>query len=267
MIIVKVKQSQIAPLITGFKPQATMFVDDAYTKGIKTAFFIAPKSDGTADGVKEATITYAGAAAKTYADLGDANITIPAKAAFGINYEASPVDPMRRRDDFNNETRLYPKGRRQDFKIGFLQDAVVEITDTDNVEGRYFRTFDYTIGTPTSQDNATKTLVFAGDVTSKVRAGDKVKNGANVTFVVSAVFAAGNTTVVTVDGLGDVATETFVLGQIGDVVYLSDDMSGGLPFTTIKPATGSGKIEQPVGWIESTIAVRVKIDPTQAKVV
>ena len=182
MIIVKVKQSQIAPLITGFKPQATLFVDDSYTKGIKTAFFIAPKSDGTADGAKEATITYAGAAAKTYTDLGDANITIPAKAAFGINYEASPVDPLGRRDDFSNEVKLFPKGRRQDFKIGFLQDAVVEVTDTSDVEGRYFRTYDYTIGTPSAQTDATKTLVFTGDISAKVRVGDKVKNGTTVTL-------------------------------------------------------------------------------------
>ncbi len=272
MIRVRVKHSQTNVMTSGYKPQATFFVDDAFTKGLKTAMFLSIKSDGTADNNKEATITYAGSKSKAYTDIGETTITLPAKPALGLIYEATPVDMLGRRDNFTSEDRLLPKGRRQDFRIGLMTNGVIEVTDTSSAEQRYFRTYDYALSSvaPTAVDGTTnKTIIFAADLTNAIRAGDKitVKVGATtvVTLVKTAVYAAGTgTTITTVDGgYGVVATGLTVTvnGQIGEILYLADDMSGDLPFTTIKPTSG---IVQPVGYIETAISARISVDPRDA---
>lgn len=268
-IKVKVKQSQTSQNITGFKPQATFFVDDSLTVGLKAGFFVTTKTDGTADGNAEATLTYANAnTATTYSAgvLAVGAIVVPQKKALGILYEASPVDPLGRKDNFADSEKLLPKGRLQDFRVGLVKDAVLEITDTTSTDGRYFRTANDLLGTPSAQDGTAKTITITGDVTARVRAGDRVLNNSVTTQVVSAVYTSPSTVITTlVGGYGDVAKATTVLGQIGEIGYLTDDATGDLPFTFVVPTTG--KIKQKVGYVESAIAFRVETDVMNADVV
>ena len=245
-LTVKVKDSQAEYRLSNYKFQSTFFVDSSVTAGLKAGFFAGLKGDGTSNGVTPVTtLVYAGADAKIKAS--------------GIIYQASAVDAYGRRDNLSEETNLFPFGVRTSEGIGLLKKAVLEVTDNSNSYNTYFRTTTYTLGTPTSQTNTT--ITYTGDKTSLVRIGDKIKNTAT-TYVTNVVYTAAptNTTVITTvtgDTLGTDATETFVLTQIDEPVYLAVNMTGDLPFTTIPPA--SGDLKQIVGVIESGIAVRIDL--------
>lgn len=267
-IKVKVRQSQLKTNTTKVRPSATYFVDDSLTVGLKNAKFITVKPDGTADGNVEATLTYAGAAAKTYdaGVLAAGAIVVPQKKALGIQYESTKKDPLGRKDDLTDNENLLPKGRLQDWRIGFITEGILDITDTTQAEGRYFRTTNDLLGTPSAQDATAKTITMTGDLTARVRAGDNVLNNGVTTQVVSAVYTSPSTVITTLaGGYGDIAKPTTVLSQIGEIGYLADDMTGDLPFTFVVPT--SGKIKQPVGIVESATTFRVAIDPMNAAIV
>jgi len=258
---VRFKNSQAEFMITPAKKyQATFYVADEYTKGLKSCTFAAVKDDGTSNGKSETTLTYAGAVAKTYGAgvLADGAITLPAKKASGIIYDSSTIDQFGREDNFSNEENLFPFGNREDKSMGLVKKGVIEITDTAGTKINIFNTKKSTLGVPASQTDTT--ITYVGNKTALVKAGDKILN-TETAYVVSAVFGGVNT-VITVNSdatLGVVATETFTVGQIDDPVYLADDMSGDLPFTTIPPVSGSGKLKQIVGYIENAISVRVDL--------
>lgn len=258
-IKVTVKNSQSDFENTGFLAQGTFYVDDSHTTGLKSGFFCAIKGDGASKCLvngseSQATFTYAGAKDKAYAGETDRNgnvwagATVPAHKADGILYKQTARDRFGRSDDLNDEERYFPYGKREDMAIGMLKKGVLEVCDTDTVKTRFFTTANTEKGTATL---ATGVLTLAGH---GLKVGDKVfLNGASTHFVKT----VPSDSTFTVTGTA-VAGAVVALSQIGDPVYLAQDMSGDLPFTTIKPETGDG-INQLIGYIESAMAVRIDL--------
>lgn len=257
-IKVTVKNSQSDFENTGFLAQGTFYVDDSHTTGLKSGFFCAIKGDGTSKCLSygaedQATLTYAGAREKEYASETDRNgntwagATIPAHKADGMLYKQTARDRYGRSDDLNDEERYFPYGKREDLAIGMLKKGVLEVCDTDTIKTRYFTTVNKAVGTATF---SVDTFTLAGH---GMKVGDKVDIAGSTYHI---------TEVPTVDTFkaGDAGTagDVKLLSQIGDPVYLATDMSGDLPFTTIKPTT-AGDINQLIGYIESTMAVRIDL--------
>lgn len=255
MIIVRVKANQITPKLTNWRPQSTYFVNDAYDLGLKYGMFVTLEQ-GTVEGVAKATLTYAGNASATYTDIASTSKTLPAAKPLGILYESSPIDAYRRTDDLTNETRLFPKGKRQEKAYGLLPDAVLELSDTDNILGNdmYFRTVDYLItATADSFVNSTKTIVYPGNI-STIRVGETLSNGTNEAIVLTKTYNSGTnkTTFVLSAGLGDSVLPLTAKCQLYKTLYVATDMTGDVPFTFVSNS-------YPVGWVESGLAARIQI--------
>jgi hypothetical protein len=253
-IVVNVKTTQILPKITSWRPQEGFFVEDDYTKGLKKATFgtiITGKSGGRVAPV----ISYAGAVGATYTDIAEAPVALGPAKAIGIIYETSPIDQYRRVDDLSDETRLFPLGSRTDKKYALMPSCVLEVTDTDEVNGTvgYFRLVDKALPTATAFDDATATIVFDGNV-NDIRVEEKLEIDGDFYWIVDIEYdsVADETTVTLNEGAGDVVKDVVVKSQLFETAYLADDMAGDVPFTMI-PEVG----RQAVGFVESMFALRV----------
>jgi hypothetical protein len=259
-IMLNVKATQILPKVSaGWRAQQNFYVDDSYTKGLTRCKFVGVIS-GKVDGKDEPVFTYAGHVGATYTTLADAPIAVPAVKAIGILYESSPIDAYRRLDDTTDENQLFPKGKRQDKPMPPMPYSVLEVTDTDRMFGdySYFRKVDATIevGDIVSFTDATAEIVLAGNYTTSLRLEEKLEIDGGFYYITAMSYdaGAGETTLTLNEGAGDVVLEIIVKSPLFDPVYLADDMTG-LPFTMI-PSTDRQKL----GFVESTIAVRVKIE-------
>jgi len=263
MIVVSVKSSQILPKLMNWRSQMNFYVDDSYTKGLKMAKF-GSVITGESGGKVEPVITYAGHVGATYSNIGEAAIDIPALKAVGLIYESSSQDQYRRLDDLSDETRLFPKGSRQDRPYALMPSGVLEITDTDQLFGSpvYFRAVDKVIPVAdiSSFDNGTATIVLSGEFTD-IREEERFDvEGIGTAYVISVSYddGADETTIVLNDGVGDVPAEITVKSQLFEVGYLPDDATADVPFTMI-PVDDGGDPRQPLGFVESPIAFRFDV--------
>lgn len=252
-----VTQNQLLPEMMPWKAQQTFFVDDAYTKGLEVGKLVSIAT-GTAVGLEEPTIHYAGHVGATYTDLADVGIAVPALKAVGVIYNPSFRDKYGRTDDQNDETRFFPHGKREHRRIGMIPEFVWHIQDDTNTNIlSYFRDKDATIlvGDVVSFDDATATIVLTGDFTDEIRVEEKLRIAGTDYWAKSVTYdsVATETTVVLNEGAGDVAAEITLKSVLFDNVYLADDMTG-LPFTQI-PSTG----RQVIGTIEGSYAIRAKL--------
>ena len=258
MIKLRIKTSQLKPHITGWKGQMTLYVNDLYTKGLKYGMLCTTET-GTADGEDKPVLRYAGTASATYTDIADGSIVLAAKPVNGIIYDTSARDLYASELDLTDETRLFPYGRRQQDGIVMLDEAVYEITDTDDIMGTslYFRTVDKVLVTAgqtgVTFDNTAKTIVMSGKVTG-VRAGEKIGTASATTYVVSVVYDSGTdtTTITLVAGLGNAVIETKLLATVFDPLYSAPDMNVEVPFQLVPNGTAIGKVV-------SGIAAHIKI--------
>lgn len=195
MILAVIKTSQLKPHTSGWRSQATLFVNDKYTKGLKYGAFACTET-GTADGEDKPVFRYAGLTSATYNDIADAPVTLPAKKATCIIYESSPRDIHASLIDLSNETKLFPYGIRQFKPLSVVDSAVYEITDTEDVMGNtfYFRTVDKILVPSTNTtavfDNTAKTITMDGNVT-KIRIGEKIGTASATTYVTNVVYDGG----------------------------------------------------------------------------
>lgn len=253
-VVVNVKTTQVLPKITSWRSQEGFFVDDSYTKGLKKATFgtiITGKSGGRVAPV----ISYAGAVGATYTDISEDPAVLGPAKAIGVIYETSPIDQYRRVDDLSDETRLFPLGARTDKKYALMPSCVLEVTDTDEVNGTvgYFRLVDKELPTATSFDDATATIVFSGNI-DDVRKEEKLEIDGAFYWIVDIEYDSGadETTITLNEGAGDTVEDIIVKSQLFETAYLADDMDGDVPFTMI-PEVG----RQEVGFVESMFALRV----------
>ncbi len=258
MIVVNVKSSQILPKITNWRTQSGFYVDDTYTKGLEKCKF-GTIITGTSGGVAAPVISYAGHVGATYNDIADASVALGPGKAVGIIYETSPIDQYRRLDDFTDETRLFPLGKRTDKQYGLMPSCVLEITDTDETYGdaSYFRVLDKAMPDATAFDDTTATITFAGNI-NDVRLEEKVEIDGAMYWIIDIDYDSGtNTTTITLnEGAGDDVLPVLLKGQLFETLYLADDMTGDVPFTMLEK-DALGNTRQPVGFVESSIAARI----------
>lgn len=265
MITLRVKNNQRQDNITKMKPQMTYLVDDAMADGVKHGSLLQVIGTGTAKGKAEATFTYAGASDNTYTLENGDTVAVAKGGADGIQFTASPKDQYGRSDDMEDETMLFPSGVRDHRPIGMIKEGIITLSDTEvaATDFKYFFTADETLTTPDSETanvgSGTTDLVFTGkDVTKEYRPGNKLEIDSTEVFVVSSTFDGSDSTVVVNAELDGAASAVTGKCQIGDPIWLADDMTGDLPVTTIKP-TEAGKVLQPAGYIETAIHLRIKL--------
>lgn len=238
---------------TGMLFQGTWYVDDKIKDGLEYASFCAIESGESQNRSyghkKQAVLVPAGKDIK--------------KKASGVVYTTSPKDMYGRIDDFSDETRLYPYGRRQDTAIGLMKRCVVLVSSTENPKHKEWNTFDIDLG---KGSVATGTLTLENG-TKELKYGSKISVDGKIGYVVGKT----SETVYTVEGLEDNTTKDVkVLCQMDDPLYLNvatslkpEDKglfedSSKLPFTTVPPK--SGELCQVVGYIESPIAARIDLN-------
>lgn len=258
MIELRVKTSQLKPTVMAFKSQSTLYVNDKYTKGLKYGMLLAIET-GEAIGETKPVIRYAGTTSATYTDIAENSVTLPAKKAAGIIYESSPRDIYSTDIDLTNENRLYPYGRRQQYPIAIIDEAVYEISDTDDLLGNtfYFRTTDKVLVNDGQAgvvfDNTAKTIYIPSVVTG-FRVGEKVtvtSTGATA-YIEDITYGATSTTITLSAGLGSLVLETKLMGTMYDALYSAPDMKGEVPFQ-LKP---NGDV---IGKVVSGIHAEIKI--------
>ncbi len=262
MIVVNVKTSQILPKVTNWRSQKGFYVDDTYAKGLEKCKF-GTIITGLSGGQKAPVISYAGHVGATYTDIGAAPIALGAARTFGLIYETSPIDQYRRTDDLSDETRLFPKGPRTDKQYALMPSGVLEIIDTEEFfgNGNYFREVDYVpTEAATAFDDATATITYAGNLTTAIKVEDRLEIDGASYYVVDIVYdSVGNETTITLnEGAGDIVLPVTVKGQIYDDLFLADDMTGDVPFTTV-PTDSLGNARQKVGYVESGMAMRYSV--------
>lgn len=256
MLVITVKESQAEYRNTGMLFQGTWYVDDSIVDGLEKGTFC-----GIASGKSKCLNEKGG---QEQATLVPAGKDVKVKAS-GIVYESSAPDRYGRKDNMEDETRLYPYGRRQSLAIGLLKEGVLQVSSTLDPKYRHFRTVDEVVGTTTGAV-AGGVITLNADAKVEVRYGDKIKVGDEVGHVVEVT----SKTSIKAVGLTDSATgEVKVLCQIDDPVYLNKKVTikpedhgkyekiEGLPFTTVPPQ--DGELGQYVGYVESPISVRVDL--------
>ncbi|MGL6131090.1 MAG: hypothetical protein ACRCZ9_05720 [Fusobacteriaceae bacterium] len=240
-IVLRVKNSQIEPKITGLLFQNTYYVDDRMTDGLKLGFFAHLTDQGTSIGVPAATLVHANAK--------------EGRKAVGIVYDASKRSEYTSANNWNGNIRLFPYGMRQDNAVGLLKYGVIEISDTEATKHRHFESI--------REENVPVTNLKMLQKISIDNAGTP-----EVRFV-SNIAADGKTvTTVLADGttpLTHAETEKVTrLGQMGDAIYLagwseSNIVPGSVNAMAIPFPFVTWKTGQVVGYIESPIAVRIDL--------
>ena len=243
--------AQMEVINTGFLFQGTWYVSDALQEGLEFCTFCTIESGES----KCPQIT------KKQAVLVPSGKDIKKKAS-GFVYTTSPRDMYGRTDDFSNETRLYPYGRREDQAIGLMKKGVIFVSATDNPKHRQWNTHDIDLGKGTVASNVL-TLV-AG--TKELEYGKKITVDGKVGYVIEKT----NDTTYKVQGLADATSKDVkVVCQMDDPLYLNKAVtikpeakgafatSADLPFTPVPSV--SGELDQIVGYIESPIAARIDL--------
>lgn len=256
-IIIRVKTPQLLTHTTGWKGQATFFVNDLYTKGLKMGRFVRLET-GTANGETKPVFTYAGRVDKTY-DAGfmaDNAVTVKAGKAIGFLYDSSVADQYKSKIDLAEDDRVYPYGVRQESPMIVMPQGVLELTDTDNKlndSEKVFRATDRVISAANiiAYDGTAKKVTLAGKVTG-IKEGEKVATSTAVAYTTSITFDGTNTVVGLTASLGNSTVDLTFKGVLFETIYLADDMSGDLPFTLVPNA-------EPVGKVVSAIAVEIDL--------
>ncbi len=243
-IVLRVKNSQIEPKITGLLFQNTYYVDDRMADGLKLGFFSHITDMGQSIGVPAPTLVHANASA--------------GRKAMGIVYDASKRSEYTSANNWNSNIRLFPYGMRQDTAIGLLKYGVLEISDTENTKHRQFASI--------KEEN-----VLVSDL--KMLQKIEVLEGATGMEVptirfVSDIAADGTVSTVLADGT---TPKTFALtdkvtrlGQMGDTVYLagweeSNTVPGTVSAMAIQFPFVTWKTGQAVGYVEGPTFVRVDL--------
>lgn len=259
MILINVKATQILPKICNWRGQRGFAPDDAYTKGLEYGKLVGVIT-GKVAGADAPVFTYAGHVGATYSDIGDAPIAVGATKAVGVIYDVSARDQYERTDNQTDESRLFPMGARQDKLMPAIPEWVWEVQDTEETLGHagYFRLTDMKLPAATSFNDATATIVIAGNV-DNVRKEEKLEIDGAFYYVIDISYdSVGDETTITLnEGAGDVVEDIVVKSQLFEPVYLPDDMTG-LPFTML-PVDASANNRQKIGYVESALAVRGKI--------
>ncbi len=245
---------------TKYRPIETYYVDDSYTNGVKAFRFASIKGDGTVGGVNELSLQYA-----------DAVNGIP---AMGFFYDTSAIDRYGRTDNVTPETKLYPKGVRQNKGMGFAKRGEMMFADDDNFDlVKYFRGLDEVLASDAGGDTITVvtgtsdvTINCDKDLTGELKVGDYIKISDATNSQVVQVQAVTSTTITSNATLAeDYSTGAVITGlcMIGKPVYLvdADQATNVLPIQTLEPAT-SGRLKQVVGYVSSqgTYVIDLSID-------
>lgn len=246
MYKISVKNSQNEFVNTGMLFQSTWYVDDSIQEGLELGTFCA---------VQSGTSKCFALGKAEQGTLHQAHVGGP-KAA-GVVYRASARDRYGRSDNFSDETRYFPYGKREDTAIGLLKNCVIEISTF--LKERFFRTYDEVLEEEIEITNANIIP------TMKAVYGEKLEvivNGVSKICHVVSVDENG----ATVNADLELGTATVVAKcQMDDPIYLNTKpvVENGvfknredLPFTTVRI---SGDEDQMVGYIESPIAVRINI--------
>lgn len=259
MFKLNVKNSQLEPLTTGTLYQTTYYVDDALKDGIEYGTFCGVAS-GNSKCVQEGNKT-------KQAVLVEAGKDIKVKAS-GIIYDASARDRYGRSDDFENETRRYPYGYREDTALSLIKKGVLEVLEPNNFYNlRIFRSTDLDLGNGTVSSN----VLTLDEDNTELKYGDKI----TIQDVTGWVSEVTDTKHFKVIGFNSESGNVVAKCQMDDPVYLNKKVTikpeakgkfeklSDLPFTTI-PAQ-SGELSQIIGYIESPRHIRfdltIQIDP------
>lgn len=237
-IILRVKDSQIEPKITGKLYGNTYYVDDSAVAGLKLSFFSHVTGGGTSEGKPNATLVHANA--------------YEGRKASGIIYDASPRDQYGNGNNWRHNNRLYPYGMRQDLALALIKTGVIEISDSEVTKHQQFAVINEEV------------------LPKQLKLLQKVQIANEIYFVreidgttVHLVDAAG---VAKAEGLTLASAEKVLrVGQMDDPVFLAgwvEDTKKGstidasaIPFPFVTWNTG-----QLVGHIESPIAVRFDLN-------
>lgn len=253
--------NQLEYIATGYRPIETYFVDDSYTDGVDAFRFSAPKGDGTVGSKSEISLQYA-----------DATEGI---AARGFFFDTSAPDRYRRGDDVTPETKLFPKGKRQNFGMGMPKKGEMIIADDEDFKlVKYFRGLDEQVASTAGGDTITVdtgasdiTINVDKDLTSTLMIGDWIKINDDTNSEEVQVKAIDATSITTNTALVNNYSTSVVLTALSMIerpVYLveEDQATANLPIQTLVPTT-SGNLKQIVGYISSqgTYVIDLTIDP------
>jgi hypothetical protein len=225
--ILTVKASQLEPAITGTLYQATYYVDPT-EKFIYGGDLVGINYDNT-----------------TLISAHNNDVQ-----AAGICYKTSMIDRYGRLDNFDSEEKLYAYGPREDEAIGLCKEGVITISKDGNTRHQHFYT-----------GNVNGVSVFT------CHPGQIIKDGGTTYHV---IYNDG-TKVIALDDAGVPKEYTSgnvnAVGMLDKTLYLANTgmTDCQLPFTSYKPV-GAGKVVQPVGKVESNIAVRINLKHYDVKV-